>query len=240
MIMKNLSIKSVLALALSITLFSSCTKDWHGLKGTGAITTESRNVDNFTGVDLQLAGRVNIVPDSQFFVSITSYDNYHTHIRTYVRSGSLVIDSYKSLHDDVDIDIHLPYIDYINLGGSGSITTSGNFNSNTMKIQITGSGNIDYAGTSNTLIANVSGSGKISMLGSATNSVMTMSGSGKINAYPMHCKKNTVTISGSGAIETFVIDELKANISGSGKVSYMGNPSVIQAISGSGKIVHKQ
>jgi hypothetical protein len=161
-------------------------------------------------------------------------------IRTHVEGGHLVIDSYKSLHDDddVNIDLHLPYLDYINLGGSGCIRTAGYFNSGTIKVQISGSGNIDYAGDSNSLFTVVTGSGKIQLAGNSKNVTMTMSGSGNIKGFPLHCVKNHVTISGSGTVETYVQDDLKVNISGSGKVYYMGNPIINQNISGSGKVIH--
>ena len=238
--MKNLSSTTLLFLFILIFSLASCTKDWIGVPGHGEIHTENRNIDGFNGVDFQLGGHVNIVQDSIFSVSVTAYDNYQNLIRTYVQDGKLVINSTKSLKDDNStIEIHLPYLNYLNLGGSGSINTVSHFNSTSMKVQITGSGTIDYAGDVNSLIANVSGSGKISLWGTSDNASMKMSGSGKIKGYAMQILKNDATISGSGTIETYVLNELNVNISGSGKVYYMGNPMVNTSITGSGKVIHQ-
>jgi len=231
-------------LTFSIIIFlislSSCTKDWHGVRGSGVILTEDRTLAEFTGVDFQLAGRVNIVQDSLFHVSVSTHDNYQGLIRTYIRDGKLVINSTKSLYDDnITVNVHLPNLDYINLGGSGTIMTLNQFHSSYMKVQITGSGKVDYSGDVNSLHANVSGSGKIYLLGSANNTTMTLSGSGKIKGFSYHTDKNNVTISGSGEIETYVESDLKINITGSGKVYYMGHPVVSQKISGSGKVIHQ-
>ena len=238
--MKNQTFRISIALLIFIVSFSSCSKDWHGVEGRGGIHTESRNITEFSGVDFQLVGRIVIVPDSQYSVRVTTYDNYQSLIHMAVNGGTLIINSTKSLYDDdINIEIHMPYLDYINLGGSGSITTQNRFNSTNMRVQITGSGNIDYSGDAIALNVNVSGSGKISLLGTAENSSMKMSGSGKIKGFAMHCNNNNVTISGSGEIETYVDHNLDVDISGSGKVYYMGNPYISQHISGSGKIIRR-
>lgn len=238
--MKNQSLKISFALFIFIISFTSCSKDWYGVEGRGGIHTESRNFTEFTGVDFQLAGRVIIVPDSQYSVRVSTFENYQSLIHIAVHGGVLVINSTKSLHDDdINIEIHLPYLDYINLGGSGSIITQNHFSSTNMKVQITGSGTIDYSGDVTSLNTNVSGSGKITLLGTADNSTMKMSGSGKVRGFAMRCKQNNVSISGSGVIETYVNNSLTVNISGSGKVYYMGNPTLSQHISGSGKIIHQ-
>ncbi len=238
--MKNQSFKISFALFVLIISFSSCSKDWHGVEGHGDIHTESRNITEFTGVDFQLAGRVIIIPDSQYSVKVSTYDNYHPLIHIAVHGGILVINSTKSLHDDdINIEIHLPYLDYINLGGSGSIITHNRFSSTNMKLKITGSGNIDYSGDVTSISTNVSGSGKISLLGTAENSTMKISGSGKVKGFAMSCKHNNVSITGSGEIETYVDNSLTVNISGSGKIYYRGHPTVSQHISGSGKIIHQ-
>jgi len=67
---------------------------------------------------------------------------------------------------------------------------------------------------------------------------MRISGSGDIKGYAMICQNNEATISGSGEIETNVVDNLIARISGSGNINYIGYPSVQTHISGSGNVNH--
>jgi hypothetical protein len=50
-------------LSLLILSFSSCTKDWDGVPGRGAIHTENRQIENFDGIDFQLGGNLRIIAD---------------------------------------------------------------------------------------------------------------------------------------------------------------------------------
>ncbi|MBK6400076.1 MAG: DUF2807 domain-containing protein [Bacteroidetes bacterium] len=236
--MKNRLNKIILFSILALS-FSSCTKEWCGVEGVGPVRSQERIITNFNGVDLQLAGRVNLIQDSAFSVIVTTYSNYHPLINTYVRGGTLVVDSRKSLSDEnVTIEIHLPSLEYLNIGGSGDIHTSSGFNSSYVKLNVSGSGKINFSGNVSDLDAVISGSGKIYLSGNSDNSKMRISGSGDIKGYAMICQNNEATISGSGEIETNVVDNLIARISGSGNINYIGYPSVQTHISGSGNVNH--
>lgn len=234
------SITQLLCFSILIILSgTSCKKDWNGVQGEGAIVTENRPIRGFTGVDVQLDGRYIIVPDSNSFVLVSSYMNYQPLIHTYVVNDKLVINSFKSLHDDeITVEIHLPYLDFMSMAGSGKLSTSGQFNGSSLSVQMSGSGTIDYYGNVQSVKATMSGSGNISLAGSAEVASMSMSGSGNIRAYGMPCESNQATISGSGTIETTTQTALDATISGSGTIRYHGNPSVTTHISGSGQVVH--
>jgi hypothetical protein len=236
--MKN-RLKKIILFSILALSFSSCTKEWCGVEGVGPVRSQERILTNFNGVDLQLAGRVNVIQDSSFSVVVTTYTNYLPLINTYVRGGTLVVDSKKSLSDEnVTIDIHLPSLDYLSLGGSGDIHTSSGFNSSYIKLNVSGSGKINFSGNVSDLDAVISGSGKIYLTGSTVNSKMRISGSGDIKGYAMVCRNNEATISGSGEIETNVIDNLIARISGSGNINYMGYPTIQTYITGSGNVNH--
>ncbi|MBL0102376.1 MAG: DUF2807 domain-containing protein [Bacteroidetes bacterium] len=219
---------------------SACSDNWCGVEGVGPIETQNRYLSSFDGVDLELSGNVRVTQDSVFSVEVTTYSNYHSLIQTYVRNGTLVIDSDKSLRDDdVRIEIHLPYLEYLSVGGSGSIVTTNYFNASYVKLQIAGSGKIDFAGSLSFADALISGSGDIYLNGHATNGKMTISGSGNIHAFPLTVLSNKVTISGSGNVETSVTSNLEVTISGSGDVYYMGYPTLSVNVTGSGNVVHR-
>ena len=237
--MKN-NFSAIGVFAILMITITSCTKDWCGVEGVGPVRSEERHLTNFNGVDLQMGGRVNLIEDSVFSVVVTTYSNYHPLINTYVRAGTLVIDSRKSLRDEnVTIDVHIPSLEYLNIGGSGDIYTAATIHSSFVRINVSGSGRIDFSGNVSTMDASISGSGKIILQGSAINSKMRISGSGDIKAYSMPCQNNEATISGSGTIETNVSDNLIATISGSGDINYIGYPSVQTHISGSGNVNHQ-
>jgi hypothetical protein len=227
-----------LLLFVSAVSFTSCRKDWNGVRGDGPILTEDRIVSSFHGVEYHLEGDVNIRRDSVFSVTVSSYGNYLPLIRTEVIGGKLIISSSKSLRDnEITVDVAMPSLDHLSLSGSGDIRTIDRFADASLYVNLSGSGKVSYFGDVNDLRANISGSGTMDLDGTAEDATMTMSGSGKIAAYGMIVNNNTATISGSGNIETFVSQHLDATISGSGTIRYHGNPSVTTHISGSGSVV---
>lgn len=233
------TIKNSFLLASVLLVFgTSCKKDWNGVRGTGPIITENRPITGFTGVDYHLDGRVNIVRDSSTFVLVTTYGNYQSLLHTYVVNGRLVVDSYKSLHDDeITLEVHMPQLDFMGMAGSGKMITSGQFSGGSLTVQMSGSGAIDYYGNVQSVSTNVSGSGSITLNGLAQAGTMTISGSGNIQAFGMPCESNQAAISGSGTIETTTNATLIATISGSGTIRYRGTPALTTHISGSGHVV---
>lgn len=233
------TIKNSFLLATVLLVFgTSCKKDWNGVRGTGPIVTENRPITGFTGVDYHLDGRVNIVRDSSTFVLVTTYGNYQSLLHTYVVNGRLVVDSYKSLHDDeITLEVHMPQLDFMGMAGSGKMITSGQFSGGSLTVQMSGSGAIDYYGNVQSVSTNVSGSGSITLNGLAQAGTMTISGSGNIQAFGMPCESNQAAISGSGTIETTTNATLIATISGSGTIRYRGTPALTTHISGSGHVV---
>ena len=236
--MKNNTLKISLAI-IAILSLSACSKNWNKVPGAGPIHTEERYISDFSGIDFQLSGHVNVVQDSVSYVSINTYDNYLPLITTHVRNGRLVIDSQRSLEDDnIHITVHLPHLNYIDLSGSGSLTTRNYFYENNIEIRLSGSGKVDFAGDVHSLYTKISGSGRATLTGTAEHAEMIVSGSGKVRAYPLATYNNTVTISGSGSVETDVSNVLDVSITGSGKVYYSGRPVVYHSITGSGDLVH--
>lgn len=237
--MKN-RLKFAAFLFTLVVTTTSCTKEWFGVEGVGPVHSETRQLTNFNGVDLQLSGRVNIIRDSVFSVTVTTYDNYQSLVQVYVSGGKLTIDSKKTLRDDnIVVDVHLPYLEYLSIGGSGDIYTVSSFPSSYVKANVSGSGKIDFAGNVTNMEAVISGSGAIYLNGTAVNTKYTISGSGDIHGYAMMCKTSQSKISGSGNIELNVSDNLDATISGSGNINYLGSPAVSVHISGSGNVNHK-
>ena len=65
----------------------------------------------------------------------------------------------------------------------------------------------------------------------------SIAGSGTVRAFDCTMDELECKIAGSGDIEAFVVNKIKAEIAGSGSVKYKGDPQDIQKkVMGSGKI----
>ncbi len=227
--MKYLNLITIMAV---VFLATNCRKP------NGHIVSETRNLPDFTKVELDISSNVQIDYGSEFNVELTGSDNIIHIIRTYVKNDKLVIDARNLHNNDVSVYITMPDLRGIDLNGSGNIDVVGDFNEDSFSADISGSGNISCSGitTDNTNI-NIAGSGHIKchdMI--STYFTSNISGSGNIEAYGLSTVNATTKIDGSGNTKITVQDYLNVKISGSGSVFYYGDPTVDVDISGSGSV----
>jgi hypothetical protein len=127
----------------------------------------------------------------------------------------------------------------IRLSGSGNIVINDDLGAGRTEYVLSGSGSIrSVCKHVQEVVTRVSGSGKIYLSGACNVLKSEISGSGKLHAYDLTATYLHGQISGSGTIESRVINRIDASISGSGRVNYKGNPAVSAVISGSGKVVN--
>lgn len=66
---------------------------------------------------------------------------------------------------------------------------------------------------------------------------LNVSSSGSFQAGDLKVQKADVTLSSSGEVTLWVVNDLRANISSSGNIAYYGNPAVRQNITSSGQLI---
>lgn len=230
---------------VSVVLFTtSCgLSDDDGLfnceRGEGPIVTEELNIDEFRGVELDISADVFITQGSEFSVTVEGEENIINELDLDVTGNvwHICFEDCVRNHDDLNIFITMPVIDYLKIDGSGSITGENFFEVDDLELKISGSGDMDLGVGADDIDAKISGSGKMILEGDAERLDFKVSGSGDLRAFDLVVEKANVTISGSGDVEVNVTDDLDIKISGSGDVYYKGNPSVSIDITGSGEVI---
>jgi hypothetical protein len=231
----------ILLSALSLSMWS-CTKE--RIEGDGPVVSETRPVNNFSGIDLRVSANVYYKQDTVYKLEVSAQQNILDVMETYVSNGKLVVkfenDVRVHSHDPIVVMVSGPSLSSIRLSGSGNVNAAGKLLPATMDVDISGSGDIFIAELNTAwLDANISGSGNITIgSGSATEEKLTISGSGNIDLTNVQATKAKTKTSGSGDIRLSVSQSLDVTISGSGSVYYKGNPYINTNISGSGKVIH--
>ena len=83
----------------------------------------------------------------------------------------------------------------------------------------------------------LSGSGDMDLAGSCGKLQVRVSGSGDVNAYELSAREVDAVVSGSADIKVTASEAIKARVSGSGDIHYRGNPEKIDSkTSGSGGV----
>ena len=214
--------------AIFIALFSSvmglggCVLQQHdAIQGSGVAKTETRDVAEFTKVELTGSPDVTITIGDKQSLTIEADDNILPLLTTEVKNGKLVIGSQQntsySPKTDIKITITVAKLEGASVVGSGDIKASG-VKADTFEASVTGSGDLDVSGEADSLKA-------------------TVRGSGDLDATKLAAEQATVTVQGSGDAKVHATKSLDARIEGSGDVQYTGNPSdVHEQVQGSGSV----
>ncbi len=181
-----------------------------GVKGSGNIQTQKREVSDFNAINVGGAFEVEITAQKDFSVEVETDDNLLEFIKTEVDGETLEISSEKriSTSNPLKIRIFAPDIENLDLSGASKITLV-NLNNDSLQIDS-------------------SGASKIKIEGVTKNFTVEMSGASRLDAEKLQSENVSVDSSGASSAYVFVTNELKADLSGASKVVYSGNPTNLE------------
>jgi len=190
------------------------------------------NLEPFTAISIGSFAKVYLSQGERQSVIFTSgklTDDSPIH----VRNGVLMIDA----EAEQELTITMPELHRIAIGGKGVVEGKTSFNTDELKLDISGDGKITMDINVKKVDVAISGLGKVILTGTAAESNFNISGSGKVEAIDLKTAKCKSNISGLGKCSIDVTEELLSNISGSGVVTYKTKPAILEEnISGVGKI----
>lgn len=192
-----------------------------GERGSGNVTTETRDVSGFTEIVLLGSGDVTLDVTGSESLTIEAEDNLLPLLSSDVEGGRLELGATRSISPTRPIryTITAAQLDGVTISGSGNVVAR-DVEAGSFGVEINGSGSVTVDGTAGTLSVEISGSGEYQ-------------GEGFVAA------TGSIEISGSGNAVMNVTDDLDIEISGSGDVVYLGDPNVSQDISGSGDVTQR-
>ena len=218
----------------------SCKKD---LIGDGPITTETRSIQPFTGIDLRMNGNVYYTKAAETKLEITARESIHSELETKIVDDRLVI-RYKDgktydADETIRINVSGPDVSAFILNTSGSIVCMNDIQPANLLLRSYGSGDISLQKVvTNNIDAESTVSGRIISAGGTTvTEKLKTNGSGKIDMAAVAARSATVRTIGSGDIKVKVSQDLDVTIDGSGSVYFSGYPAISTHISGSGRLV---
>lgn len=228
-------LSNIIITALVVLFFNSC----DCIKGEGPVESESRNLKNFDGIELDISAHVYLEKSDTFKFKIEAQENLLNEIETFVSAGMLRIQYETSCvmsRKAIRIYIGMPELTEIEIGGSGDVISSSIFECRDLKLKISGSGSIDLEAIAGSVDCLINGSGDIDLSGSANELDVTIHGSGGVDADRTIARKVYVKVRGSGSTKVHAVDYLRADISGSGDIMYKGRPDIDSDIDGSGDL----
>lgn len=190
-----------------------------GVKGSGNVVSEKRDIGGFSKVDVGGVYQVEIVAQKEYGIEIEADDNIVPLVRTEVRGDTLVIKGAKRFNtaNRIVVRIAAPNIDLLDVSGASVVSVTNLANDK--------------------LVVDSSGASKIRVEGSTRHLNVNMSGASTLDAAGLKAELADVDASGASKIDLNVAEELRADLSGACKLSYSGNPkNVVKKTSGASSV----
>jgi Putative auto-transporter adhesin, head GIN domain len=213
-----------------------------GERGSGNVITQTREVSDFTSIEMDYPAQVFITQGESVSVKVEAEDNLLPGLQTRVSNGTLEIfykvDDGKRVNPTKAIKVTIVAKDLkeVDFNSAGELTIDG-LETDELDISVSGAGNLKLNDiTAKDLSVDLSGAGNTTASGVADNLNVIISGFGSFNGKDLHNKSADVNLSGAGSATVWVDDQLDATISGAGSVNYYGSPNVTKQISGIGDV----
>ena len=193
------------------------------VEGSGKTATERRALDDFHELVVEIGADITLQAGAGPAAVIRADDNILPLITTEISGGKLTILASRpfSVRRSVAIEIAVPHITSISLGGSGSLEMNGI--------------------AEKQLVVNIEGSADVTARGRVDSLTAEINGTGDLKLGALAARDARIAIEGTGNAEVSVSDSLSAEINGSGDITYSGSPKkVSKEINGVGRIVAKE
>jgi hypothetical protein len=210
---------SLAACLAALSLFGACSFN-SGLRGSGIVKTESREVSNFSSISSKTVGRVIVQQTGKESLKITSEDNILPFLKGYVADNVLYLTTKKDAHfsptKPIQFVLEVKSLESLNIKGVGSLEVK------------------DIQGKR--LSISLDGVGSMTITGSVDVLELTLSGVGSFHGEEFKTKQATVRNSGVGTAVVNVSEQLDATASGVGSIEYIGSPQVRSSVRGVGTV----
>ncbi len=238
---------TVIVMLIAALVLSACNVTFNlpnTVRGSGKLSTETRQVSGFTRIIVNGSGDAQITVGDSESLSIEAEDNILPLLTSDVANGTLTLgfknNTSVSTTRPIRYTITVKALNAIEMNGSGN-STVGNVQTDNMSMVVRGSGDISLGSLqASKLSVEDNGSGDLAVDGGKVDSLaVTIAGSGSFTAPNMECQAAQVSIAGSGDVTLWAKGTLQASIFGSGNINYYGSPTVSQNVTGTGRLSGK-
>lgn len=213
----------------------------------GAQTTETRNVDAFTGVSTSALVLVELKSGSPCAVTLEGEADAIKSVTTEVKDGILVIgQDGKSKGGPVTVIVTVSDLKKIEIGGPATLNSAATFVTETIEIDGSGGSQMEFNVNATTVKVELSGASSLRLCGTATNLDANLSGASQMRAGCLDAQVVNVETSGASEASVMASQKVTAKSSGASDILIYGDApernvetsgaSSIETKSGSGAV----
>jgi Putative auto-transporter adhesin, head GIN domain len=211
--------------------------------GSGNVVSESRDVGDFTEVELSGVGQLHITQTGSESLNIEAEDNILPLLTSEVRGHRLVLGTEPGAHfsprKPIRYTLTVKDLSGIRISGAGNAEIPA-LGTRSLRLEISGAGNLTVTGlAADSLEVAMSGAGNTTCAGEVRSQEMRISGAGSYHGEDLASVTANAAISGTGSAYLRVSEQLDARVSGVGSIVYSGSPMVRRSVSGVGRIAQQ-
>ncbi len=195
---------NILLVAILISLVGC--RHWNGIRGSGDVGEESRDIEKFEVLEVSGAFSVRVTIGEEPSLKLSGDDNLLKYVRTRNKGNRLEISTRKNINprEGMKITITNPSIKALEVSGANEIKIR-NINSDDFDLDISGACSVELEGVSERFS-------------------IDMSGASSLDAGDFHSRKVRIDCSGASSAKVHASESLYADVSGVSNVEFSGNP----------------
>lgn len=217
----NIKKVTIILILASASIFNGCRE--RGIKGSGEVITEEREIEEFSGIEVSGAYNINIIVGETNSLSITAEDNLQKYITSEVVNDKLIIENTRNILPKRKIIIEISTTDLEEIISSGiSNIYAERIDEQNFYVELKRAGVIELFG-------------KVEMLEA------DISGAALLDSRELYARFVDIDIDGSARAEVYISEKLTADLSGNGSIDYYGDPlEVVVDNSGVGSVKKRE
>ncbi|NOT35989.1 MAG: DUF2807 domain-containing protein [Saprospiraceae bacterium] len=242
----NKILTSGLAVLFTILLASAIYIKREIFAQTKTIRTETTKaestLENFSGISVEGNYDVNITKGDPK-ISIQGEKEFIDKIDYFIKENRLIITQKGEnrtitirSNSRLTINVFTNELNDVHSAGNSDININSAYESENIKLSITGNGDIVSQFSGKNIDVNSVGNGEIKNTGKSENLEITQLGNGDILFYGSPADNATVSLTGNGTIKVHCNTKLDANLIGNGDIRYKGEAQVSKNKTGNGDI----
>jgi len=210
-------------LAGGLLALAGCVESYDG---NGVLAEETRVATGFDRVSVRGALDVEL-EQGDFAVGVRIDQNLLARVTTRVDGRSLLIRfEGGNLGDHLpgpNVSVSLPLLTDVELNGSGRLVATGFEAEDPASVELSGSGDVSWSGSTDALDVVLNGSGNLTVIGEATRADYYLAGSGTLDARELTAEGANIELEGAGSIQATVDGRVDASVNGSGTIELFGD-----------------
>ncbi len=235
--------KILFVITLVALTASSCNYMWgKRVRGNGNIKSTEHSISAFKNVEVSGAIELYVAQGETKPVKIETDENLLQYIEVVQEGNRIIIKSRSGFNlrptGKIKVYVSSPVYNNIEVSGASNINGVAKIvNTENLKLDVSGAGDINMEVDAPAIGADISGAGSVNLKGETKTFDLTLTGAGKAHCYELLSETTTVDISGAGDADVFASVKLDAQVSGAGSVTYKGGATnVAQQVSGAGSV----